>query len=609
MQSFSYDNKYWCTVSGSQKVKVWNTHTGRPLLVHSIAGSLSSGITCTCWTKSQRSQSTIENDGFLALGTSDGSIYMLDLNSGELLPPLAKGGSSHSSQVNCLVFDSSLDTLWSCGDDGYIFSWPISAILDQKKTKSKSSSKSKKEQQQINDICKNLKPTQFITENRPIKWISLSPNEEYLLTATEMIFLFEIKTKKHLHTFPGHGMEIKSLRWDKSGTGFYSTAGDLFINFWSLPLKLQKEQNQNQTNNASVFVMDHFPFDLSINKKSSELLAISNGSIALWDQDEIEQDLNDNQTEPKRPNCILLNPGTTNQYIISACFLKGDQILVIHGTWVNPFFEILKYKDDGEYINKIILKKVTFGSTEKKIFLFGKNEEEKEITEREQMEIKGPEELTIAKPKTILSKGDKDMKVEKVDKNYLKNLEKLSQKIRSLNKFEQDKNSLLRIKKMKGINMDQIKNDFIQALENKTDELILTYLYLDQSQSKKIEYFIKELKSELVNQLFKKIVLLLNENPLNLNHLLIWIKPLMLHRISNVYHQDALKDLIYFSTKMRNRLQASESSLKLLGRLEIINTQLAFYQRSENNNVNDKMEEEDLESESGSESESDSDSD
>lgn len=239
---------------------------------------------------------------YLALGTSAGLLALYSYARGEVDPSF-KG--THSAAITDLYFDE-LDAIFSCGLDSKVVQWSL---------------KSGK-QQVVYELGKD-KPT------------ALEVTDEYLVTASKQIKVWDLKTKKVIKTLVGHQSDVHSLRafyWENKTFCLSVSKADRVVSLWCL--------NDDSTNAHGSFITDDSISHLSYQISGSIffLTAINRTGMAQVFSHNIKK-IKPSKPIKKKTN-LLLNTAEGNVLPIIAS-VTNEQILIAYGDRFLLRFEII----------------------------------------------------------------------------------------------------------------------------------------------------------------------------------------------------------------------------------------------------------------------------
>lgn len=278
------------------------------------------------------------NVELLALCLTRGTVLIYSPQTNEIISEL-----NASANVSILDFHYSEITQsgWSCDIDGNINEWDMNTF----------------------EMNNSLKIKDIVDSIDSINRIStvFYQRQPCLLIGSNSIYLFNIKTKEVVKTFPGHIQPINTITPINDNSFMTSAKGDRFINLYQL----------DKITTKAVFVASSSVESLSIgiqDDKSVLVVINEEGNLEIFNNPLSEQPKSSQPSTPMskkkrkqigvssrssngsiklfRPEKEIKNPHDANLYI-NAISTLGDAILF---TWLEnstvPFFDSLKWIDE-----------------------------------------------------------------------------------------------------------------------------------------------------------------------------------------------------------------------------------------------------------------------
>jgi hypothetical protein len=212
------------TVSGDNRLKVWNTHNGELRHQYVEPSHLQSDYTCIAFVTTAKSTSALSAVGLIALGNAIGHIIVWNLQTGEVLCKLGDSGNGHSRRVNDVCFDRTGALLYSCGEDGLVIEWNVRS-------------------QQCN-WAKRLGGAL----NAVITRICLSSDGTSLLCAASTMFLYALgeTQPRLLKTFTGHPQPVTQLCFTPDAKFAFSGSRDRFLSVWDMQADIPDSRKRSK---------------------------------------------------------------------------------------------------------------------------------------------------------------------------------------------------------------------------------------------------------------------------------------------------------------------------------------------------------------------------
>ncbi|RLN56936.1 hypothetical protein BBJ29_000885 [Phytophthora kernoviae] len=126
---FADSQTHFAAVSEDGRLKIWDVASGSLQQELKERDHLSYQYTSLCWTQSVKAKSKKRSGnsslGLLALGTSNGSVIVWDLTTGEVKHTLKD--ASHGGAVQALAFNPQGSLLYSSSSDKHVLEWSVSS--------------------------------------------------------------------------------------------------------------------------------------------------------------------------------------------------------------------------------------------------------------------------------------------------------------------------------------------------------------------------------------------------------------------------------------------------------------------------------------------------
>ncbi|POM73166.1 Hypothetical protein PHPALM_10007, partial [Phytophthora palmivora] len=131
MQLFADSQTHFAAVSEDNRLKVWDVASASLQQELKERDHLSYRYTCLAWSQASKSKSKKRSGtsdlGLLALGTSNGSIVVWDLTTGEVKHTLQTDAGHGSGAVQALAFNPHGSLLYSSSSDKHVLEWSVSS--------------------------------------------------------------------------------------------------------------------------------------------------------------------------------------------------------------------------------------------------------------------------------------------------------------------------------------------------------------------------------------------------------------------------------------------------------------------------------------------------
>ncbi|KAK3094081.1 hypothetical protein FSP39_023991 [Pinctada imbricata] len=326
-------------------LKLWDTTTGALKQEYTPSSHLSATCSCLSWgpkrnletprkkkkKKSLGGVKQLAEFDMVAVGTTAGNILLYSIVQGDIQSILDGG---HSDVVNdtCWCPD---DTLISCSSDQHIVHWDVSSAKVKHKWKA---------------------------DTRSIHSVCLCSNN-HLLSAGRSIKLWNLQTYQVLKKFTGHSSEIFKLlplplsadMSDSVEGSYFLTAAlsDRLVNAWTV------DTSSKDKSAVASFSLPEEPvmLDVGSNAKDSQVLLLAvvtrGGQVLVF-----EHTPNGKLKKPVHPKVTIQvatsgeNDSVPHPIQILAAHVCDDSknILLIHGNYLKPTFEKIKYDNSNSNV-------------------------------------------------------------------------------------------------------------------------------------------------------------------------------------------------------------------------------------------------------------------
>ncbi|KAK5916411.1 hypothetical protein CgunFtcFv8_011398 [Champsocephalus gunnari] len=257
-----------------------------------------------------------EKADLLAMGTAAGSVLIYSTAKGALHCTLDGG---HSGGVNCVQWHPEDGLLYSGSDDTNIVEWDLQTGKARSKWKA---------------------------DRAAVTSLSVSPDGKLLLSAGQIIKMWDLDTKEVYRKFTGHSSAVTTLRFattrppDSNGLYFLSGAAhERLLSVW------QVRQDGKDKNSVVSFTLtdepQHIDLVQSNNKEEAVRLAVvcKDGQLHLF-----EHFLNGPCKKPLSPSCSVQMSDTKDSPVpipLLAAALTADKLSVqlAYGNHLQPVME------------------------------------------------------------------------------------------------------------------------------------------------------------------------------------------------------------------------------------------------------------------------------
>ncbi|XP_068437153.1 WD repeat-containing protein 43 [Clinocottus analis] len=321
--------QYLALCSQDGRLRIWNTDSKTLHQEYVPSAHLSATCICITWgpcrtvkegpqrkkRKSVAGQAEEKAD-LLAMGTAAGSVLIYSTVKGALHCTLDGG---HSGGVNCVQWHPEDSLLYSGSDDTNIIEWDLQT--------GKARSKWKADRAAVTSLC-------------------VSPDGKLLLSAGQIIKMWDLDTKEVYRKFTGHSTAVTTLRFattrppDSNGLYFLSGAAhDRLLSVWQV-----REDGKDKNSVVSFTLTDeprHVDLVASNSKEEAVRLAVvcKDGQLHLF-----EHFLNGPCKKPLSPSCTVQMSDTKDSPVpipLMAAAFKADTqtVLLGYGNHLQPVME------------------------------------------------------------------------------------------------------------------------------------------------------------------------------------------------------------------------------------------------------------------------------
>ncbi|KAL6105134.1 wdr43 [Pungitius sinensis] len=324
--------QYLALCAQDGRLRIWNTDSKTLHQEYVPSAHLSATCICIAWgpcrtvkegpqRKKRKSEAVLveEKPDLLAMGTAAGSVLIYSTVKGVLHCTLDGG---HSGGVNCVQWHPKDSLLYSGSDDTYIIEWDLQT--------GKARSKWKADRAAVTSLC-------------------VSPDGKLLLSAGQIIKMWDLDTKEVYRKFTGHSTAVTTLRFattrppDSNGLYFLSGAAhDRLLSVWQV-----REDGKDKNSVVSFTLTDepqHIDLVASNNKEEAVRLAVvcKDGQLHLF-----EHFLNGPCKKPLSPMCTVQMSDTKDSPVpipmLAAALAAGTRtVLLGYGTHLQPVMEKLE---------------------------------------------------------------------------------------------------------------------------------------------------------------------------------------------------------------------------------------------------------------------------
>ncbi|XP_034713323.1 WD repeat-containing protein 43 [Etheostoma cragini] len=321
--------QYLALCAQDGRLRIWNTDSKTLQQEYVPSAHLSATCICIAWgpcrtvkegpqrkkRKSEAGQMEEKAD-LLAMGTAAGSVLIYSTAKGALHCTLDGG---HSGGVNCVQWHPEDSLLYSGSDDTNIIEWDLQT--------GKARSKWKADRAAVTSLC-------------------VSPDGKLLLSAGQIIKMWDLDTKEVYRKFTGHSTAVTTLRFattrppDSNGLYFLSGAAhERLLSVWQV-----REDGKDKNSVVSFTLTDepkHIDLVTSNNKEEAVRLAVvcKDGQLHLF-----EHFLNGPCKKPFSPLCTVQMSDTKDSpapipLLAAALRPETRSVLLAYGNHLQPVME------------------------------------------------------------------------------------------------------------------------------------------------------------------------------------------------------------------------------------------------------------------------------
>ncbi|XP_010775528.1 WD repeat-containing protein 43 [Notothenia coriiceps] len=320
--------QYLALCAQDGRLRIWNTDSKTLHQEYVPSAHLSATCICIAWgpcrtvkegpqRKKRKSEAVQEEKAdLLAMGTAAGSVLIYSTAKGALHCTLDGG---HSGGVNCVQWHPEDGLLYSGSDDTNIVEWDLQTGKARSKWKA---------------------------DRAAVTSLSVSPDGKLLLSAGQIIKMWDLDTKEIYRKFTGHSSAVTTLRFattrppDSNGLYFLSGAAhERLLSVW------QVRQDGKDKNSVVSFTLtdepQHIDLVQSNNKEEAVRLAVvcKDGQLHLF-----EHFLNGPCKKPLSPSCSVQMSDTKDSPVpipLLAAALTADKLSVqlAYGNHLQPVME------------------------------------------------------------------------------------------------------------------------------------------------------------------------------------------------------------------------------------------------------------------------------
>ncbi|KAM4625663.1 WD repeat-containing protein 43 [Polymixia lowei] len=321
--------QYLALCAQDGRLRIWNTDSKTLHQEYVPSAHLSATCTCIAWgpcrtvkegpqRKKRKSEAVQveEKADLLAMGTAAGTVLIYSTAKGALHCTLDGG---HSGGVNCVQWHPEDSLLYSGSDDTYIVEWDLQT--------GKTHCKWKADRAAVTSLC-------------------VSPDGKLLLSAGQIIKMWDLETKDVYRKFTGHSTAVTTLRFattrppDSNGHYFLSGAAhDRLLSVWQV-----RDDGKDKNSVVSFTLTDepqHIDLFTSNSKEEAVRLAVvcKDGQLHLF-----EHFLNGPCKKPLSPSCTVQLSGVQDSPVpipLLAAALGTDTrtVLLAYGNHLQPVME------------------------------------------------------------------------------------------------------------------------------------------------------------------------------------------------------------------------------------------------------------------------------
>ncbi|KAM8737802.1 WD repeat-containing protein 43 [Acanthopagrus schlegelii] len=332
--------QYLALCAQDGRLRIWNTDSKTLHQEYVPSAHLSATCICITWgpcrtvkegpqRKKRKSEAgqVEEKADLLAMGTAAGTVLIYSTAKGSLHCTLDGG---HSGAVNCVQWHPEDSILYSGSDDTNIVEWD----LQTGKTRSK-----------------------WKADRAAVTSLAVSPDGKLLLSAGQVIKMWDLDTKEVYRKFTGHSTAVTTLCFattrppDSNGLYFLSGAAhDRLLSVWQV-----REDGKDKNSVVSFTLTDepqHIDLVTSNSKEEALRMAVvcKDGQLHLF-----EHFLNGPCKKPMSPSCTVQMSDTKDSPVpipLLAAGLGADtqSILLAYGNHLQPVMEKVKINTSERHI-------------------------------------------------------------------------------------------------------------------------------------------------------------------------------------------------------------------------------------------------------------------
>ncbi|XP_072221140.1 WD repeat-containing protein 43 isoform X2 [Leuresthes tenuis] len=321
--------QYLALCAQDGRLRIWNTDSKTLHQEYVPSAHLSATCTCIAWgpcrtvkegpqRKKRKSEAVQveEKADLLAMGTAAGGVLIYSTAKGALHCTLDGG---HSGGVNCVDWHPEDGLLYSGSEDTNIVEWDLQT--------GKTQSKWKADRAAVTSLC-------------------VSPDGKLLLSAGQIIKMWDLETKEVYRKFTGHSTAVTTLRFattrppDSNGLYFLSGAAhDRLLSVWQV-----REDGKDKNSVVSFTLTDeprHIDLVASNRKEEAVRLAVvcKDGLLHLF-----EHFLNGPCKKPLSPSCTVQMSDTSESpmpipLLAAAVGADTRSVLLAYGSHLQPVME------------------------------------------------------------------------------------------------------------------------------------------------------------------------------------------------------------------------------------------------------------------------------
>nr|CCA23810.1 conserved hypothetical protein [Albugo laibachii Nc14] len=575
--------EHFAAISKDNRLKIWNVSSGS--LVHELRerDHLKNKYTCISWTSSpNRSDSKKRGNsvslGRIAVGTTQGSILLWDLDRGEMTQTLGSKESSvsHSHAVQDIAFNAQGTRLYSCASqEKKALEWDVVAgkVLRSFKVSKEGG----------NRLC-------------------ISQDDDLLAVGGNSIRVFDLSSGKKSRQFrAGIPSTVHQLNFSSCKNFLFASAlSERFINIYDLEKDVDDTAMILSMPASSTWLFGNASRRVSKGEKKSKSFnfvlgaVLGNGSLQLWMHQYRKKKSDPSATahQPIAPTCTVTtsqteddNNFTSAEIVCAAKKLDAqNRVLLVRGTYVKPIFEEISLVDqDRQLHSSIVLRPL---STH--ILMADSPYKKLKANEVSEINLKAGETKvhipTLTERNTVsnfemldastLAFQDLEDVMDETDITLEEKLDGLRDRV------QQDVITRLQIIEEQESSTDSKKPDasslsqvLEQAIHTK-DKAMLEYVLRIKDQ-KVIQRTIKRVSSTKILTFLNFIVIKCEKTPSRCQHLCTWIRAILMHHTAYLMGQpDVVQNLSGLYQTLQHRIEMYAPLQKLSGRLSLLLGQL-----------------------------------